>query len=419
MTKPGLIKHLAISALLIVCLCNMVFSQESSHLPYSIFGIGELTPKGFSRNAALGKTGIALPSNLGLNDVNPASLFPIDSISFFLDLGLAGDFVKYSTSSQSQKASNVNFQNIAFGFPVNNWWKSSFGMVPYSMVGYKVAIQRMIEGTTDPYNSIITGNGGISKLYWQNTVTPFRNLHLGVSFGYLFGSIRNNESTSYSLFSSSIITEETNYLNSFNVDFGLMYRLALSGKSEVLLGMTYGPGQSLNFRKEKFITQGSDTILANETTYTGLFHSPMHYGGGITVNLSGQILLTGDYEFSNWSKTKSDNQDYIFANTNAFRGGIEYTPKKQLNAGYFRRMTYRAGGFSEDYYLKINGVATKNTGFTFGFSFPMPGNTSSINLSFTEGRLGTTDKGLILKNYSSVFLGFTLHDWWFIKHKFD
>jgi hypothetical protein len=62
-----------------------ISAQMRNHLPYSVYGIGEINPKGLSRNLGMGRTGIANASEHYLNNLNPASYRNLDSISFFFD----------------------------------------------------------------------------------------------------------------------------------------------------------------------------------------------------------------------------------------------------------------------------------------------------------------------------------------------
>ena len=145
----------------------------------------------------------------------------------------------------------------------------------------------------------------------------------------------------------------------------------------------------------------------------------MYYGAGFSLTLAGKLMITGDYSFYNWDKTVSTNSDYKYIDTENLRFGVEFTPSKRNTRNYLEKITYRAGCYLDDYYLRINGETTKDYGFTCGVSLPIPKNKSTVNLSFVRGQFGTTNNGLIEKTYNSVFISFTLHDWWFIRSKFD
>lgn len=395
------------------------YSQEKAHLPYSIFGIGELTPSGFNRNMALGKTGYGYSSGNGLNNVNPASYHSIDSISFFFDVGISGDIVKYKTNTESQKANDGNLHNLAIGFPITRWWKSSVGLTPFSTIGYKVDAEKNVEGTIDNFGVALNGNGGLNKFYWGNTISFFKKIHAGVNFSYTFGTIEKYEVSQYSKFSGSIISKETSYLNNLSADFGLQLDILDREKIGFTLGGVYGYERSFYFNKELSITDENRNTLQEETTYTGEFIFPMNYGAGFSLKLFDKLMLTGDYGYYNWNKTVSTSSDYEYVDTENLRFGIEFTPSKRNTSRYLEKITYRAGCYLDDYYLKIKGEATQDYGFTSGINLPLLKNRSSVNLSFVRGQFGTTNNGLIEKTYNSVFVSFTLHDWWFIRSKFD
>ena len=67
--------------LIIIALISLnAAAQKRTYSPYSRYGIGELEDGGFGRNAAMGRTGIALQSPNHLNNINPASYAGMDSL---------------------------------------------------------------------------------------------------------------------------------------------------------------------------------------------------------------------------------------------------------------------------------------------------------------------------------------------------
>ncbi len=414
------IKIYFIVILLLISSLNLIQAQEKTHLPYSIFGIGELAPLGFNRNLALGKTGYALSSGSGLNNVNPASYHSIDSISFFFDVGVSGDIVKYRTSTDKQKAYDGNLHSLAIGFPITRWWKASIGLIPFSTVGYKVNATKAVEGTVnDEYSLALNGYGGLNRFYWGNTISFFERIHAGINLNYTFGSIEKYEIAQYAAFEGSIITKESSFLNNLNADFGLQLDIIKKDKIDFTLGGVFGYETPFYFKKEIKITDELYNVLEDETTYVGKFIYPMNYGGGFSLTLYNKLMITGDYGFYRWSNTESNTTTYKYIDTENFRVGVEFIPSNRTTSSYFEKITYRAGCYMDDYYLRIKGETTKDYGVTCGLSLPLQRNKSSINLTYMRGEFGTKSNGLMEKTYNSFFLSFTLHDWWFIRSKFD
>jgi hypothetical protein len=398
---------------------SALFAQERTFLPYSIFGIGELHSKGFVRNMAMGKSGIALSSGSYLNNLNPASYHSIDSVSFFFDFGLTSDFVKYRTSYATQHGNDMNLSNVAFGFRINHNWSASIGIAPYSAVGYKVVTVKSLEGTIDNFDAVLTGNGGLTQFYWNNSYLLFNRLSLGVNFTYLFGNIKSTETvTSTSEFTSNILYEQNSYLNKVYADFGFQYFFPLKDNFQVTLGGIFGNSHKLNFRHRITISDSEGTI-EDKITKRGTFDLPMYFGGGIAVLFKDKLTFSADYLFHDWSGTTSDNPDFNYINTNAFKIGAEFIPGRLKQLGYFGRIRYRAGYYHEESYLEIKKGSISDNGITVGLGLPFLQNKTSINIAYNKGVNGTLENGLIKENYNSIMVSLTLHDWWFIKRKYD
>jgi hypothetical protein len=117
------------------------YGQENTQSPYSMFGIGLLNSKGFDMNNAMGGTGIGLRKGNKINLLNPASFTSQDTMSFIFDVGVAGTFSNYKSSSAEQNFFAGNIDHIALGFPVTKWWKSAIALAPYSSMGYDFTVK--------------------------------------------------------------------------------------------------------------------------------------------------------------------------------------------------------------------------------------------------------------------------------------
>jgi hypothetical protein len=412
-------RNTLIIAILITFQLNLA-GQTGTNLPYSIFGIGELASKGFNRNIGMGRTGIALSSPMYLNNVNPASYHTIDSISFFFDFGLSSDFVKYSTSyNASQRGNDINMRNIAMGFRISRNLTSSIGVVPFSRVGYKIESEKDLEGTLDKYSLIMTGSGGLTQFYWDNSYLLFKRLSLGMNISYLFGTLETSETNSYKGLSTNITIDKTAYLNKLFIDFGFQLLLPLKDKINITLGGIFGNSHYLNFRQEILISETNGNVLEKGITQKGTLRFPWYAGGGVAVDYNKKLTISADYLLRDWSQTKSDNPNFKYTRAGSYRFGAEYIPGHLNQLGFFGTLSYRLGYYYEESYLNIDNVSIASNGFTLGIGIPFLRNRSSINIAYDTGVKGTLKNGLIRERYNSVMLNLTLHDWWFIKRKYD
>ncbi|MFO7371154.1 MAG: hypothetical protein R6X09_12900 [Bacteroidales bacterium] len=411
-------KFLLISALFIIPIA--LSAQQRTHLPYSVFGIGELTPDGLNQSMALGRTGIALSSNRYLNNINPASNAHIDSISFLFDVGISGDFVKYEASGLTQHGNDVNIRNIAMGFRITPNWSASIGIAPYSAVGYKIVTDKYIDGLIgETFELEMTGSGGLNRFYWDNSYLLFKRLSLGVSFTYLFGNIEATETASFGNFANDIVSKQTSYLNKVYADFGIQYYFPVNKDLEVTLGGIFGNSHKLNFKQGIQVSEANGTLEQEEITRTGTFILPLYYGGGFSLSYKNQLTFSADYIYHDWSATKSDNPNFNYMNNNSFRAGAEYIPGRINRLGYLGSIAYRAGYYHEQSYLQVSGVSASDNGISLGLGLPFLQNRTTVNIAYNFGVNGTMNNSMIKETYHSFMFSVAMHDWWFIKRKYD
>jgi hypothetical protein len=398
-----------------------LLAQERTHMPYSVYGLGEIHPRGFGRNMAMGRSGIALASPRYLNNLNPASNYRIDSISFFFDLGLSGEFVKYRTIREgTQRGNDINLRNLAIGFRISRNWTSIIGISPYSTIGYKIETTKIIEGSPGEFFDLtITGNGGLNQFYWNNSYLLFKKLSLGVGFSYLFGNVESTESSSADFLATDILVKQSSYMHKLYADFGAQYFFPVKENFSITLGAVFGNSHKIKIKDMIIIDEADGTTSDVEVTRRGTFDFPVYVGGGLAISYKNSLTFTADYEYHDWSNTESDNENYAYTSNNIFRAGLEMFPGRYQKLGYFGSIAYRLGGYYEESYLDIQGNSIADRGITAGLGFPFLQNRTTINLSYNYGIKGTLDNHLIKENYHAIMFSLTMHDWWFIKRKID
>jgi hypothetical protein len=406
--------------LLVLLLPSTLMAQSRTHLPYSIFGVGELNTKGFGRNMGMGNSGIAMSSGVYLNNQNPAAYHMLDSISFFFDFGLQADFVTYKTSSASQQGKDINLRNLALGFRINKHWSAGIGILPFSTVGYKIVSDGYVEGTTDLFTAELTGSGGLNQFYWDNSYRLLNNrLSLGINASYVFGNIESSENIHYEKFTNDIISKQISRVNKVLLDFGFQYFFPINTKSQISIGGIFGNSHNMNLKQQINISESDGSVIEDKITRTGFFNFPMYYGGGLSYTHSNKLTVNADYIFHDWSATVSEKPGFNYKNTNTYRFGIEYIPGKVSQYGYFGSVSYRAGYYYEGSYMEIDNVSIADKGITLGLGLPFLKNKSTINLTYKLGMKGSLENGLIKESYNSIVFNLSMHDWWFIKPKYD
>ena len=167
------------------------FAQSANSSPYSRYGIGDMTGKGFSKSFAMGGTSIALQNDttplLFINSGNPASYASLGASESNLgnsknkigltvvELGVSFNRLQLENSSTTQTVTNASVGFFSLAFPIKKWWGATLGIMPYSSVGYDVFESQNITNIGD-VDFAYKGNGGINQVYFGNGFKPLYGL---------------------------------------------------------------------------------------------------------------------------------------------------------------------------------------------------------------------------------------------------
>ena len=80
--------------------------------------------------------GIAYREHTQVNHLNPASYSSLDSLSFIFDVGMSGQLTNFEEGSRRVNAYSANFDYAVAGFRMARHLGVSFGVIPYSNIGY-------------------------------------------------------------------------------------------------------------------------------------------------------------------------------------------------------------------------------------------------------------------------------------------
>jgi hypothetical protein len=398
-----------------------VLAQTGSNNPYSMYGIGDIRPLGFGRQAAMGGAGIAMPSDITLNNANPASYYAIDSLTFRVETGFDSKYSQLTSGSQHQSNTNVNLSCLVIGFRNTSWWANSIGLLPYSSSGYDINTISSISYTPETYKTNFHGSGGLNQIYWGNSFTILPKLTVGVNLAFLFGSIDKTQTLTSNYFGGNLVTADHMYLNKLYANYGAQYRFKLSAKIKGTVGGILGTPCKLNLNHEVTTTDNNGTILDDKIDKQKSFTLPAYRGLGLGVEFSDKLILTGEYKYSNWAKSAPIESGLKFANSDDYRFGAEYTPSTSFRDAYLKKLKYRIGGFYSNSYVKIKGEQLVDKGLTLGVGVPMMQRRMYINFAYQLGKKGVEGNynGIINEKYQGVFINISLIDFWFVKPKFD
>lgn len=419
--------------LISLLVAGSAIGQSKINSPYSRYGLGILHGKNVNASTrGMGGVSIAMSDATMVNPNNPSSYAVFDSLAFVFEGGIVGNYTTLTTNTISETTNNATLSYILTGFPVNKWWKTSLGLMPFSEIGYNVDLT--IDMSEYEFSDIVNefiGEGGISRVYWGNAFKISDNFRVGIDASYLFG---NGNRSSRILFVDSLniygTKVETNTkVSGFIFDYGLQYDIKLKNNNILTLGATYANNFNINGTRDyisKTITGGYNDIVeeTNDTIEyrpgeTGKVLVPMKAGFGAVFKGGQQWLVGADIEWQKWSDFSAfDTQDTLL-NTMRLALGGEYTPKHTSISSLFKRMTYRAGLRYEQSYLKVNGNQINEFGISFGGSFPMKKSKTTLDLGIEFGRRGTLNNNLVQENFINVNFGVSIQESWFYKRKYN
>lgn len=422
----------------------MAQSTATTSSPYSKYGLGLLSNGTLPQTTAMGGIATGVNRINGYNNINSQNPASYGFINFTtIDVGVYSTFTTLKQDgSGSQSNANFRLSHVAFAIPVSKKSALSFGLQPYSELGYSYVQSKSNFGTglptdTNAVNNIYSGDGGLSKAYLGYGFNLIKGLYLGGNISYIFGNLQQYRSVEipdlYGNLNSRI--EESNQVGGINYDFGAQYSIDIkegthltfgySGSASTNLHSTYRYVASLY---QKDFTTGDESVAAdtivNQTQSGAKIKLPLINHFGVTFQKDGKFLVGADYSTGKWSSLTIAGVNQDLQNTQALNVGGQFTPNINQLHNYFAAIDYRLGFNYQKTYVNVEGTSINQKAVTFGFGFPLAPNNQGlsfykINFAAEIGQRGTLANGLIKENFYNFHLGFTLNDKWFRKYRFD
>lgn len=424
--KPNSLRFPFILGFLLLNLA--LFSQIRIISPYSRFGIGDLADNNNAWNMSMGQLGIGLRSPYHVNYANPASYSALDSLSFVFEGGFNGEFVSLKSDFQTASRNYASLGYLLFGMPVNRWWKTSLGLVPFSDVGYNVANYEEYPNSGTVVR-LYTGSGGINRLFWGNSFRLFRNFSIGANVSYLFGSMAREALVLFPDSAYAMNLKEVVYvtMNDLHYNFGAQYKLKIKGDLSLNMGAVFAPTLSMaskiDVMASTFLITSTggesprDTLYSTEG-YKGRIMIPMMIGGGFSFDKADKWVVGLDYKWQNWEKFKAFDLTDSLVNSWQISVGAQIIPGAENYNNYLARVHYRLGFTYGRTYLHLRGQDLNEYALSFGFGLPLRGMRTMVNLGAQYGVRGTTADNLIRESSFKIVIGFSIYERWFVKRKY-
>jgi hypothetical protein len=423
------IAPLLIAILLLLFISEEARAQARISSPYSRYGVGDLWQENYSVSmAAMGNAGIAIRSDNFINIKNPASYTGFDSTSFLFDISAIGMFTTLKTTEVSQNADYASLGYILFGTPVTKWWRATFGLLPFSNVGYHV-IEDVTEEDIGLVRYTYEGYGGVNQLHLGNGFRITDDLSVGFNASYIWGVIDKRRRVSFpdSIYMISTRIDNYDHISHFLFNFGAQYFIQLNNGMELGTGLVVRPNIDLNttrayvavnyFGGDSDIELQRDTV-AYDPSVKGVMEFPLGFGGGLSLKKSDKFMVNMDVSWDNWKEFKSYGKSDSLQNSLIFNVGGEYIPNVNSITSYWHKVRYRLGFRYENTYFNIHNTPIKEFGISFGLGLPFRRSKSMLNFAFEFGNKGTLENDLVQENFFKFTFGLSIYERWFVKSKY-
>ena len=411
-------------------------AQSGTNSPYSQYGLGVLSDQTSGFNRGMNGVGLGFHEHNQVNYLNPASYASLDSMTFIFDAGISGQVTNFEENGVKKNANNSNFEYAVAGFRLFPHIGMSFGIIPFTNIGYDYSSSGWVDATTkeDSYSNTYHGEGGLHQAYIGAGWEPIKGLSVGLNFSYVWGNYTKYITNSYSnSYYKTLTRTYTSDVSSYKLDLGVQYTHQVAKKDWMTVGVTFSPGHNLgasadmNIMSTNAQTGTSDTI---PFSIGKAYKLPTMIGAGLMWNHNQQWKVGLDYTLQKWGsegyptfEMKGTEPTYTLKN-GIYKGrhkvnlGAQYCYNERHRA-FLKRVQYRAGVSYATPYYKVNGVdGPKELSVSAGFGIPIMNsynNRSQLNISGQWVK--SSANGLIKENTFRINIGFTFNEDWFKKWK--
>ena len=420
-----------LASFVLASLTTSAFAQSNTNSPYSQFGLGDLTDQSVSFNKGMNGVGLAMRRGNEVNPMNPASYSAIDSLTMLFDAGLSGQITNYNENGTKLNGKSGGFDYVVGLFRAFKNVGISFGVLPYSNIGYKYYSTEKLNDAQTTMATTNEGSGGMHQLFIGTGIRPIKPLSIGVNLSYLWGEYNRSIASSSSSSINALTKQYSADISSYKLDIGAQLELPISKNDNITLAATWTPGHSLKADPELSIINTNSSISKSDTTTFKIANGlsiPTAFGFGLAYNHALNLRVGADLQIQKWGSV--DYPDYtngtyalksgLLKDSYRFNLGAEWTPRP-LGRKFLQRVRYRAGvGMATPYYY-INGKeGPKEISASLGFGIPIMNvyNARSI-LSISGQFVHRSADNLIKENMFRLNIGFTFNEKWFAKWKVE
>ena len=416
----------------LACLLSFgIYAQNGTISPYSYFGVGDTRNNGTVENRMMG--GLQLyGDSIHINLRNPAALSKLRLTAY--TVGISHRELRLRDNSETQRTSVTNLDYLAVGFPIGKNTAVSFGIQPFTSVGYDL-ISETTNAAQDTVTNVFSGEGGLNRVFLSLGFQPIKNVSLGATVNFNFGTLDYNRVQSTQNVQFGTLDRRESRINGFDFNYGGTYTPKIGKKHTLFTHLGMDTQINLVSQNEQqigsFSLQGAEIeIFDVDLDARNLRNTELKIPTRTTIGLGfgedKKWFVGAEYAFqglSSFENTFLGQGNVAFEDASTMAFGGYYVPNYAALSGIFNRITYRGGLRYDQTGLVVDGREINNFGITFGFGVPIVGTGSdrfsNLNIGFELGRRGTRAGGLLEESYLNVSIGLSLNDQWFIQRKIN
>ncbi len=415
------------------------WGQGLGNSPYSRLGLGDYAGNlGGVRQLGMGGTGLAAPNTGNINELNPALLVYAPRTTYEAAFDAQVKTVRNAEASHRTGTGTLSY--LALAVPITTHWGAAVGLKPYSTVDYGSATTDPVPN--DPNGGVafkrLKGTGGVSEAYFAHGVNVLRDLNLGVSASYLFGTVEQSSGTAVSTATSSqalVVDEESLRYSDFLFRAAAQYRRKLGKDLNVNLAAvhTFRADVSTSRQRNQQRLDANGAVVGTPTLLNddrGSTLVPALTQLGLTFDNGRNWTASLDAQRQQWSKYQPFSLLSTGGLSDTWRvaAGGELTPDPTSIEHYRQRVTYRLGLSLAQMPYAPAGQRLYDRAVHWGFAFPLPTTTplesTTISVGFMYGMRGNAsylqgESGAsnVQESYLRMQLGATISNRWFIKRR--
>lgn len=390
-------KATLIAVFVLVCSSIAAVSQGGSN--YSSVGLGDMRRSIGALYEGMAGTSIAMPSDHGINIVNPALL----GMSPYTRLQAGYRFSQHQVSqgdvSTRQNNGEIDGLVVLFAVDTLRGFGVSFGVIPYSSVNYLTqrSLSTPVDGTPLTGRTVQQGSGGTSAIQ-IGASGRFGNLYAGLSMQALFGVISLSEFLYVDGINERVQSSTSYDVRGMLLRAGLYYRGSTVSFGGYVSG---GPRGSMNTVYRAAGLLGNSVYFDSTRTVIGTTDFPISLGVGASTPL-GRAILGADLEWSDHSGVDvNPRADATY--DRSLRASIGYSLQAAHYAPTFwDKLGFRAGVSYQRLYYTFRGSPMHEYAAAAGFDFPL-GQSATVDAAVQGGY-----RGPVTGTLSELFARFTV-----------